>query len=118
MGLLKISISMEKEQKIEEMNRQADERSFYGRLRQHYDAFAIFWISLLRLFAFFAMGIQTDASGFIFPTQSLNVVNLPITVIVTFVAQTAVGCLIYGQSYQTVDTGMFNVFFCAMLGAI
>ena len=58
---------MEKEEKIEEQRRRAEEMSFYGMLRTYYDTFAVFWVSMLRLFAWFVLGTPTDASGFIFP---------------------------------------------------
>jgi len=90
---------MEKEEKIAEMNRLADERTFYGMLRKYYDMFAVFWVSLLRVFAFFVMGVSTDACGFIFPIQCLTIVNLPLTAFCAFASQSAVGFFIYGTPY-------------------
>ena len=77
---------MEKEEKIAEMNRLAEERTFYGMCRTYYDVFGVVWVSLLRLFAFFALESQVDACGFIFITQCLNIVNMPLTVIAAFVS--------------------------------
>ena len=37
------------------MNRLAEERTFYGMCRKYYDVFGVFWVSLIRLFAFFAL---------------------------------------------------------------
>ena len=58
---------MEKEEKIEEQRRRAEEMSFYGMLRNYYDMFAFFWVSLLRIIAWLALGFTTDGCGFIFP---------------------------------------------------
>ena len=68
-------------------------------LRNYYDMFAFFWISLIRVFSWFVLGVPTDACGFIFPVLSLTIVNLPITVIMAFFSQTVVGFGIFGKSY-------------------
>ena len=92
--------------------------SFYGMLRNYYDLFAFFWVSVLRVFAWFVLGIPTDGCGFIFPVLSLTIVNFPLTVIMAFFSQTVVGFGIFGKAYQTTDMVMFNAFFCAMLGVV
>ena len=92
--------------------------SFYGVLRTYYDAFALLWISILRLFAWYALGVPTDGCAFIFPIVSLTIVNLPITVVSAFIAGSAAGYLLYGLPYAQTDVILFNIVFCAMLGAI
>ena len=109
---------MEKEQKLAEQRRRADEMSFYGMLRNYYDTFAIFWVLLLRLVAWYALGVATDGCAFIFPIVSLTVKNLPITVILACLAGSIGGYLIYGLPYAQTDVILFNVVLCALLGMI
>ena len=109
---------MEKEQKLAEQRRRADEMSFYGILRTYYDAFALVWIAILRLFAWYALGVLTDGSAFIFPIVSLTIKNLPVTVVMACIGGTSTGYLIYGLPYAQTDVILFNIVFCAMLGVI
>ena len=81
---------MEKEEKIAERERIADERSFFGRLREYYPAFALFYVSVLRLVIYYLTDIKMRASMFIFPIQCLDIFNLPVTVFATFVSQTLI----------------------------
>ena len=90
---------MEKEQKIEEMQRIADDKSFFGRLREFYPAFALFYISVLRIILWYAGGVPSTACTFIFPIHCLTIVNVPVTVLVTFISQTLIFNLI---EYDTV----------------
>ena len=48
---------MEKEEKIAERERVAEEMSFFGRLRRYYPTFALFYVSVLRLAAFVISGV-------------------------------------------------------------
>ena len=77
---------MEKEEKIAERERIAEEMSFYGRLRRGYPVFALFYISVLRIIIYFSFGVRTHGCTFIFGTQNLTLVNLPVTVLATFVS--------------------------------
>ena len=92
--------------------------SFYGVLRTYYDAFALLWITVLRFFAWYALGVPTDGCAFIFPIVSLTIVNLPVTVVSATIAGSAAGYLLYGLPYAQTDVILFNIVFCSMLGAI
>ena len=59
---------MEKEEKIAEQERLAEEMSFYGRLRRAYPLFAIFYVSCLRMIIYFAFSVRSHGSTFIFAT--------------------------------------------------
>ena len=113
---------MEKEEKIAERERIADERSFFGRLREYYPAFALFYVSVLRLLVFYLTEIKMRASMFIFPTQCLDIFNLPITVLATFASQTLITNFTEkaGASMWPIDQDIifFHVIFCIGLGVI
>ena len=111
---------MEKEEKIAERERIAEEMSFFGRLRQYYPVFALFYVSVLRLLVFLICGAKTKACTFIFMTQCLTIVNLPITVLSTFVTQTLVSNFIERGTLWPVsqETLMYHALFCALLGGI
>ena len=89
---------MEKDEKIAEAQRRAEEMSFYGMLRRYYPAFGTIWVSLIRLFYWYGLETKTHACGFIFITQCLNIVNPVVTAIVTMISQTLVNNKIYFES--------------------
>ena len=75
---------MEKEEKIKERERIAEEMSLFGRLREFYPTFALFYVSVLRLLFWFLLAMPTRACAFIFVTQCLTIANLPVTLLATF----------------------------------
>ena len=77
---------MEKEEKIAAREKLADEMSFFGRLRQFYPAFALFYISIFRFLLYLLTQVKTPAATFIFPTQCLVIFNLPVTCVATFIS--------------------------------
>ena len=76
---------MEKEEKIAEHTRKAQEMSFYGRLRNFYSLFAICWLSLIRVVFKYVFQFRPNACAFIFPVVSLTLINLPVTAITALV---------------------------------
>ena len=111
---------MEKEEKIAERERLAEEMSFFGRLREYYPAFAVFYVSVMRTLVWFLAGIKMPASTYIFPTQCLTIMNVPVTVVVTFVTQTLLGNWIErGQLWPIPhETLVFYIVFCGILAAL
>ena len=82
---------MEKEEKIAERERLAEEMSFFGRLRAYYPTFAIFYVSTIRTIVTLTLHVKMPACTYIFPSQCLTIVNVPVTVLITFVSQTLLG---------------------------
>ncbi len=95
---------MEKEEKIAEHTRKAEEMSFYGRLRNYYSIFAFFWICLIRIVFKHVFEFRPNACAFIFPVVSLTLFNLPVTAIVALVSQSALNFKIFelpdGELYR------------------
>lgn len=81
---------MEKEEKIKERERIAEEMSLFGRLRQFYPAFALFYVSVLRLIFWFIFSMPTRAASLIFVTQCLTIVNTPVTLVAALTTQTLI----------------------------
>ena len=111
---------MEKEEKIAEQQRLAEEMSFYGRLRTYYPAFAIFWLCILRLVFKYLFEFRPNACAFIFPVVSLTLVNLPVTALVAFVTQSAFNIIIFDQPRDSlvIDDIIFNVAFVSLITLI
>mmetsp|Transcript_29229 Transcript_29229/g.36305 ORF Transcript_29229/g.36305 Transcript_29229/m.36305 type:complete len:152 (+) Transcript_29229:31-486(+) len=111
---------MEKEEKIAQRERIAEEMSFYGRLRRGYPAFALFYVSVLRLLLHAGFSVKTQACTFIFGTQCLTLVNLPFTILATFVTQTLVGNLIEHGSLWPIPQEMllFYAVYSVLLAAL
>ena len=111
---------MEKEEKIAEQQRLAEEMSFYGRLRTYYPAFAIFWLCILRLVFKYLFEFRPNACAFIFPVVSLTLVNLPVTALVAFVTQSAFNIIIFDQPRDSlvIDDIIFNVAFVFLITLI
>ena len=59
---------MEKEEKIAQRERLAEEMSFFGRVRQFYPVFALIYVSVLRLAVWYLTEIKMRACTFIFLT--------------------------------------------------
>ena len=111
---------MEKEQKIAERERLAEEMSLFGRLRQFYPSFALFYISVLRLVLWYVIAMPMRSATFIFPTQCLTIYNMPVTLALVFASQTLVGNLIAQGFLWPVpaDVLVFNLILCALLGVL
>ena len=111
---------MEKEEKIAERERLAEEMSFFGRVRQFYPAFALFYVSVIRLAVWYLTEIKLRACTFIFPTQCLDIYNLPVTVLVTFISQTILSNQIEKGTLWPIDDDsiLFHAMFCIGLGVI
>ena len=108
---------MEKEQKIAEQQRKAQEMAFYGRLRNYYSVFALFWLTLIRFAFKHLFAFRPCACAFMFPVGSLTLVNLPVTAFAAFVTQTAVNIKIFelpDEVYRTDDV-IFNAAFVAAI---
>ena len=111
---------MEKEEKIAERERVAEEMSFFGRLRQFFPAFALFWVSVVRLVLWYGSQVRTRGCTFIYMTQCLEIYNLPVTVFATFVSQTLVTNLTETGTVWPIDQDslVFHGVFSLALGVI
>ena len=98
---------MEKEEKIAEQRRRAEEMSFYGSLRRFYPLFAIIWMSLIRFVFKHLFAFRPNACAFMFPVGSLTIINLPVTGLVAFLTQVALNIKIFplpdGEVYKAND---------------
>ena len=94
--------------------------SFFGRLKKFYPAFALFYVSVIRLVIWYLISIPTRACTFIFATQCLSIYNLPVTVLATFVSQTLISNLISTGAVWPVpiETIVFSAVFCVLLGGL
>ena len=92
--------------------------SFFGRIRAYYPAFAIFYVSVLRLLLWYILGVSTKACSFIFATQCLTLYNTPVTLLVTFVTQTMVSNLIERGVVWPIPSEVlvFHAIFTCLLG--
>ena len=109
---------MEKEEKIAKQQKLAAEMSFFGRIRAYYPAFAVFYVSVIRLLLWYTIGVSTKACSFIFMTQCLVLYNMPVNMLVTFVTQTLVSNLIERGAVWPVpqEVLVFHALFTGLLG--
>ena len=94
--------------------------SFFGRLRRFYPAFALIYVSAVRVILYWLTGLQTQACTFIFGTQCLKLVNAPVTVTATFLTQTLVSNFIERGAIWPIsqDILVFHLLLSVGLGAL
>lgn len=75
---------------------------------------------MLRIIVWYSGNVPTQACTFIFATQCLNIVNLPVTVLLTFISQTVIFSMTeYGSVWPIdQDTLIFYGIFSVLLGAL
>ena len=110
---------MEKEEKIAEQKRRAEEMSFYGMLRRMYPFVALNVAQCLRLFCWFALGLKMRGCAAIFASQCLTIHSLPVTLALVWVTQVIASTLIeQGNLHVSQEVLVFNAIFCALLGGL
>ena len=75
---------------------------------------------MIRLALWYLVEVKTRACTFIFVTQCLEIYNLPVTVLATFISQTLITNLVERGAVWPVepDSMVFHLIFCIGLGVI